>query len=161
MTFIHTALTVPPAVMEKTRISTAGNRGFTLLELIIVLFIAGMAVAVVVFSAGRIRESAVFSDEARRLCQTLKHAREIAIMERTDVAVKFDADNNSYWIDYGDGKTSDTHVLHAGLVVSGKDVDFSSNGGSSGGTIKIENAKGQAYEIDVDPVLGTPKIKRL
>jgi general secretion pathway protein H len=146
--------------MEKTRISTAGNKGFTLLELIIVLFIAGMAVAVVVFSAGRIRESAVFSDEARRLCQTLKHAREIAIMERADVSVKL-ADNNSYWIDYGDGKTSDIHVLQGGLVISGKDVDFSSDGGSSGGTIKIENAKGQAYEIDVDPVLGTPKIKRL
>jgi general secretion pathway protein H len=147
--------------MEKTRISTAGNRGFTLLELIIVLFIAGMAVAVVVFSAGRIRENAVFSDEVRRLCQTLKHAREIAIMERTDISVKLDADNNSYWIEYGDGKTSDTHVLRAGLVISGRDVDFSSNGGSSGGTMKIENAKGQTYEINVDPVLGTPKIKRL
>jgi general secretion pathway protein H len=147
--------------MEKTRISTAGNKGFTLLELIIVLFIAGMAVAVVVFSAGRIRENAVFSDEARRLCQTLKHAREIAIMERTDVAVKLDTDSNSYWIDYGDGKTSDIHVLREGLVVSGKDVYFASNGSSSGGTIKIENAKGQAYEIDIDPVFGTPKIKRL
>jgi type II secretion system protein H len=147
--------------MEKIRISTAGNSGFTLLELIIVLFIAGMAVAVVVFSAGRIRENAVFSDEVRRLCQTLKHAREIAIMERTDVSVKIDADNNSYWIEYGDGKTSDAHVLRAGRSVSGSDVDFSSDGGSSGGTIKIKNAKGQAYEIDVDPVLGTPKIKRL
>jgi general secretion pathway protein H len=161
MTFILTAPTAPPAAMEKTRISTAGNRGFTLLELIIVLFIAGMALTVVVFSAGRIREKAVFSDEVRRLCQTLKHAREIAIMERTDISVKLDAANNEYWIDFGGGKTSDAHFLQAGLVVSGSDVVFSPNGGSSGDVIKIQDAKGHAYEIDVDPVLGTPKIKRL
>jgi general secretion pathway protein H len=147
--------------MEKTRISTAGNRGFTLLELIVVLFIAGMAVAVVLFSAGRIRESAVFRDEALRLTQTLKHAREIAIMERIDVSVKLDAGNNSYCIDYGGGKTSKSHALPAGFALSGDDVVFFSNGGSSGGTLKIENAKQQAYEIDVDPVMGTPKVKRL
>jgi general secretion pathway protein H len=151
----------PREAMEKTRISTAGNRGFTLLELIVVLFIAGMAVGVVIFSAGRVRESALFSDEARRVYQTLKHAREIAIMERIDVAVRIDAENNKYWIDYGEGKTSDTHVLHEGFAISGQDVVLFSNGSSSGGTIKIENAKGQTYAIDVDPVLGTPKIKRL
>ncbi len=153
--------TVPPAVTEKTRISTAGSRGFTLLELIVVLFIAGMAMAVVIFSAGRVRESALFRDEAMRLFQTLKHAREIAIMERTDITVAIDAEKKTYWIDYGDGRTSDIHVLHEGFGISGKSEVFSSNGSSSGGTIKIENAKGQAYEIDVDPELGTPKIKRV
>jgi general secretion pathway protein H len=147
--------------MEKTRTSTAGNRGFTLLELIVVLFIAGMAVAVVVFSAGRIRENAVFRDEVMRLSQTLKHAREIAIMERTDVSVKLDAENNRYWIDYGNGKRSDTRALPAGLSLSGKEVVFFSNGGSSGGTMKIKNAKDQVYEIDVDSVMGKPKVKRL
>ncbi len=146
---------------EKTRISKAGNRGFTLLELIVVLFIAGMAMAVVFFSAGRVRENALFSDEARRLYQTLNHAREIAIMERTDVSVRIDADNDRYWIDYGNGKTSDTHVLRKGFAISGDDEVFFANGGGSGGTIKIENAKGQAYAITVDPELGTPKIKRL
>jgi general secretion pathway protein H len=155
------ARTVRPAEMEKTRISTAGTRGFTLLELIVVLFIAGMAAAVVIFSAGRIRDNAVFRDEAMRHSQTLKHAREVAIMERTDVSVKLDADKNSYWIDYGEGKTSAPHVVPAGYSLTGKDVFFFSNGSSSGGTLKIENAKDQTYEIDVDPVMGTPKVKRL
>jgi general secretion pathway protein H len=148
-------------VTEKTRISTAGNRGFTLLELIVVLFIAGMAMAVVLFSAGRVRENALFNDEARRLYQTLKHAREIAIMERDDVTVRVDSDGNRYWIDYGDGKTSDARTVGKGFTISGKDMVFFSNGSSSGGTIKIENAKGQAYAVEVDPELGTPKIKRL
>ncbi len=121
-----------------------------------------MAVAVVVFSASRMHESAVFNDEARRLYQTLNHAREISLMERTDITVRIDASNNKYWIDYGDGKkTSDEHTLREGLAVSGKDVTFFPKGSSSGGTIKIVNAKGQEYAIEVDPILGTPKIKRL
>jgi general secretion pathway protein H len=148
--------------MEKIKTSPAGIKGFTLLELIIVLFIAGMAVAVVVFSATRMHESAVFNDEARRLYQTLKHAREISLMQRIDVTVKVDAPDNKYWIDYGDGKTSDEHSLRAGVTISGdKDIVFSPKGNSSGGTIKIVNAKGQEYAIEVDPILGMPKIKRL
>ncbi len=154
-------LTALPAETVKTRTSTAGIKGFTLLELIIVLFIAGMAVAVVVFSAARIHENAVFNDEARRLYQTLKHAREISLMDRTDVAVKIDAPDNKYWIDYGDGKTSDEHSLHEGITVSGSDIVFSPKGSSSGGTVRIVNAKGQGYEIEVDPIQGVPKIKRL
>jgi general secretion pathway protein H len=155
-------LTALPAETVKIKTSPAGTKGFTLLELIIVLFIAGMAVAVVVFSAARIHENSIFNDEARRLYQTLKHAREISLMDRIDVAVKVDAPDNKYWIDYGNGKTSDEHSLHEGITISGdKDVVFSPKGSSSGGAIKIVNAKGQEYTIEVDPILGMPKIKRL
>ncbi len=161
MISFHTVRTAHLAEMAKIRTSTAGIKGFTLLELIIVLFIAGMAVAVVVFSAARIHENAVFSDEALRFYQTLKHAREISLMERTDVTVRIDAPENKYWIDYGDGRTSDGHSLHAGISIDGSDIVFSPKGNSSGGTVRIVNAKGQEYAIEVDPILGVPKIKRL
>ncbi len=181
----------------KTRTLQAGNRGFTLLELIIVLFILGMSVAVVVFAAGRMHETAVFNDETRRVCQTMKHAREMALMERSDIIVKFDSENNRYWIDEGEEETSDfhapqgddktpgtqalsgdnkapqppapprerkppqVHTLPSGLTLSGNDIVFYAKGNSSGGTIKIKNEKGREYTIEVDPILGTPKIKRL
>jgi prepilin-type N-terminal cleavage/methylation domain-containing protein len=147
------------AVTVKIKISTAGNRGFTLLELIIVLFIVVLSVAVVIFSAGRLHEKTIFNEEARKIYQTLKRARELSLMERRDIAFRVDSDANKYWIDNGSGVVN-SHTVHEGVLLSGKDVIFFSKGNSSGGQSKINNAKRQEFVIDVDPILGTSTVKR-
>lgn len=144
----------------KTKTSQAGNRGFTLLELVIVLFIIGLAVSVVIFSTGRLRDKTRFNEEARKISQTIKHARGIAILERKNIAFKINEDNNKYWIDYGDDKITSIHSLPPKFTVEGKTIFFFPKGNSSGGSLKINNGNGQEYEIEVDPVLGTPSIKR-
>jgi len=118
-----------------------------------------MAGSVVIFSAGRLHEKTVFNEEARKIYQTMKHAREMALLERRDTAFRLDPEVNTYWIDSGGG-SSDVRSLPRGLVITGKDVLFFPKGNSSGGSIKIQNAKGQEYNIEIDPVLGTPSIKR-
>lgn len=146
--------------MVKIKILTAGNKGFTLLELIIVLFIVVLSVAVVIFSAGRLHEKTIFNEEARKIYQTLKRARELSLMERRDMVFRVDADANKYWIDNG-SEALNSHAVHEGIILSGKDVIFFSKGNSSGGIIKINNAKRQEFIIEIDPILGIPSIKRL
>jgi len=144
----------------KTRTSTAGNRGFTLLELILVLFIIGLTVAVVIFSAGRMRDKMLFNEEARKISQTVKRARELSLIERTDITLKVDGDANKYWLERA-GAVVGMRALKGGLVISGKDVIFFPKGNCSGGEIKLNDSKRQELTIDIDPILGTATIKRL
>ncbi|MEC4676553.1 MAG: prepilin-type N-terminal cleavage/methylation domain-containing protein, partial [Nitrospirota bacterium] len=58
--------TIRRAVKATAKTSIAGNRGFTLLELIVVLFIIGLSTSVVVFSIGRLHDKTVFNGESRR-----------------------------------------------------------------------------------------------
>jgi type II secretion system protein H len=149
------------AVKVKTKTLTAGNRGFTLFELLLVLFIIGLAASVVMVSGSRMQEKTLFNTEARKLYLTVKHAREMSMVERRDIVFKVDAEAGNYWIAYGDDKTSEKHSLPQKFSIAGEDVIFFPKGNSSGGRIEISNGKDQKYEVSVDQVLGTTSIKRL
>jgi len=86
----------------------------------------------VIFSAGRMRDNSVFREEARKIYLTAKHAREVAILERQDVALKIDEEGNRYWLDYGGDKASDMHAVPKKYPLSGKDLYFFPKGNSSG-----------------------------
>jgi len=154
-------VTEHPAAMARTRTSTAGNDGFTLLELIIVLVIVGLAAAVVLFSIGRLHETTLFNQEARRVYQTLIRAREMAVIGKTDIVVEVDEEGRRYGIKGDSGPSSGKPALRQGTELSGKDIVFYPKGNSSGGIITLRNAKGQGYSIEVNPVLGKPSIRRL
>ena len=139
----------------------SSQTGFTLFELLLVLFIIGLAGAVVMFSASRMQENTLFNTEARKLYLTVKHAREVSILERRDIVFKVDVEAKRYWIDYGDDKTSEMHSIPQKYVITGEAVNFFPKGNSSGGRFELDNGKGRKYEVTVDPVLGTTSIKRL
>ncbi len=139
----------------------SSQTGFTLFELLLVLFIVGLAASVVMFSGSRLQEKALFNTEARKLFLTVKHAREISMLERRDIVFKVDGEAKKYWIDYGEDKTSEAHEIPRKYTITGEDVSFFPKGNSSGGKMEIGNGKGQKYEIIVDPVLGTTSIKRV
>lgn len=139
----------------------SSQAGFTLFELLLVLFILGLAASVVMFSGSKMQEKTRFNTEARRLYLTVKHAREISIIERMDIILKVDKETGRYWIAYGDDRTSEMHSLPQQFNIAGEDVIFFPKGNSSGGKIEIDNGKGHKYEITVVPVSGAASIKRL
>ncbi|MBA4371439.1 MAG: type II secretion system protein GspH [Thermodesulfovibrio sp.] len=145
----------------RTRTSTAGNDGFTLLELIVVLVIIGLSAAVVLFSIGRLHETTLFSQEARRVYQTLGRARTIALLEKKEVVVRVNEEGHSYGIEGDNSPSARNPALRRGTELSGKDIVFYPKGHSSGGVITLRNAKGQGYVIEVNQVLGKPSIRRL
>jgi type II secretion system protein H len=148
----------PPMQTVRARSSQSG---FTLFELLLVLFIVGLAAAVVMFSASRLQENTLFNTEARKLYLTVKHAREVSMLERRNIVFKVDTEAKRYWIDFGDDKTSEMHSIPEKFVISGEAVSFFPKGNSSGGRFELDNGKGRKYEVNVDPVLGTTSIKRL
>ena len=154
-------LTAFRAVKVKTRMLTAGNRGFTLFELLLVLFIVGLAGSVVMFSGSRLQEKTTFNTEARKLYLTVKHAREMSMIERRAIVFKIDGESRRYWLDYGDDNTSEMHSIAMKFLVAGDDIIFFPKGNSSGGKIEIANGKGQKYEIIVDPALGSTTLRRV
>jgi prepilin-type N-terminal cleavage/methylation domain-containing protein len=153
-------LTAHRAVRVKIRTLTAGNRGFTLFEILLVLFIIGLAGSVVMFSGSRLQEKTVFNTEARKLYLTLKHARQVSMLERRDIVLRIDRESKRYWLDYGKDKTSEMHSITKKFLIEGDDIMFFPKGNSTGGKIEIVNGKGQKYEINVDPVFGRTSIRR-
>lgn len=138
------------------------KRGFTLLELVAVLFIIATAAGLVAVAVGKSFDKAQLREEAVRLHNTMAHARELALVERVPVFLKLDNEANLYWLEMNGTKLGKTHTLPRGLFLRTKgEVVFLPKGQSSGGEVVIENEKKKGYIIDVDPVTGKPKLKRI
>jgi type II secretion system protein H len=146
---------------QTVQLRSSPQTGFTLLELLLVLFIVGLSAAVVMFSGSRLQEKTMFNTEARKLYLTVKHARELSIIERRDIVVKVDGESRRYWIDYGNDQPPEMQSITQKYTLVGEDIVFFPKGNSSGGKLEIDNGKGQKYEVTVEPLLGTTSIKRL
>jgi general secretion pathway protein H len=138
------------------------KEGFTLLELVVVLFIIAVAAGLVAVAVGKSFEKAVLRDEAMRLRNTLRHARELALLERTPSLVKLDSEQNAYWIELNEAKQGSVHALPRNVALrTDGEVAFFPKGQSSGGEVLIEDENKRGYIIEVDPVTGEPKLRRI
>ena len=132
MTCILMEKTVRPEEMEKIKISQAGNKGFTLLELIIVILIAGIASSMVYVFIGRAHENTVFKEAAKRVFLVLRHARETALLEKATVTVRIDEKNNFYWTEKDSAPYRSVQSMPRGTSIKGDDIIFFPKGNSSG-----------------------------
>jgi len=138
------------------------HKGFTLLELFAVLFIIATAAGLVGAAVGKSFDKAVLREEASRLRNTLRHARELSLIERIPVFVKLDSNRNLYWIEINDETQGKVHQLPKGLLLqTDGEVVFLPKGQSSGGEVVLEDERKKGYIIEVDPVTGEPKLRRI
>lgn len=154
-----------------------GHGGFTLLELILVLFImgliAGLTTPFVVSTLNRTKLQA----EVREVKSALGYARSQAISLKTLFTFNGDIDKNQYWVTTPrDGestriKSLDDYVKFAEFRQNREYVQdgiflihFYPRGNSSGGAIRIEPAHQEKpefyYEITIDPIIGSSRIQR-
>jgi general secretion pathway protein H len=143
------------------------QRGFTLLELIIVLMIISLAVGLAVPTIGRSTETIRVRAEVAGFSAMLRHARERAIVTRRAQAVVIDPDGHqvSRRTGGGDGEVRETHALSERLTVEAEPpaaltVRFEPQGGSSGGDFRLSSGT-ISYRVTVDALTGRVRSDRL
>jgi len=144
---------------------TACERGFTLLELIIVMFLVALIFGIAsVFFANSL-PGGKFNAAVRDISSSLRHARALAQISGATQVVTIDMEGKRYGIV---GK--DLRQLPPGVAIKVLDpfsepvsegnyaFHFTPSGGSDGGTIVLSGSK-KTVSIVLDPVVGSTIVK--
>lgn len=163
-------------ILNKTRLLK--NNGFTLLELILVLFltglIAGLALPFVVSTLERVK----LQSEARQIASALQFARSEAVSKKSLFTFNANIDQNRYWLaipkekEVKQSKTLDGSVrirdyqgAEDTLTEGSFIINFYPRGNSSAGTIHLQSSAAESdapvYAIIIDPITGKPKVRLL
>jgi general secretion pathway protein H len=130
------------------------NPGFTLVELVVVLAIAGMALTIAMPIVGHHFAGAPLNAATSEIRAALRGARSTAIAEDRPVVFQGDP-GGGYWLDRRHltlPVMSVTQPLRV-AIEGGNRISFFSSGGSSGGRILVSSGSGNR-EIVVDALTG-------
>lgn len=136
------------------------NNGFTLLELIIVIFLMTLILGLSLPFFARSLPSNRFNTTVRDIVATIRHARILSQSNNTEQAIFIDLDSKYYGIEGQGSKaiSSDVNIKvidpFSGEIYSGKYwITFRPLGSIDGGTIVLWNEKKTA-NINLDPIVG-------
>jgi len=141
------------------------NGGFTLLELIIVLFLITLIIGLSAVMFASFLPSSRFDSTVRNISATMKYARALAHIHGEYQTVTIDLDAKTYGIDGKGSKDipSDVNIKiidpFAGEVDEGQyRFIMYPGGGVEAGTLVLWNAK-RSVRIEPDPIAGSLVIK--
>lgn len=141
------------------------NRGFTLLELIIVMLIISISTAIVYISISIAERKALLKDTARRIFISLRYAKEMAVMQRKLMGFIVDDNGKAYSIIQISNEEGDDYQLikrgeiKRDIVIDGESIVFYPLGNSSGGTIMVSDSENRKIRITVDDITGAIRIE--
>jgi prepilin-type N-terminal cleavage/methylation domain-containing protein len=156
------------------------KKGFSLVELTIVLLIIGLSISLVIPSLSHILKTAELTGAAKRVSAVLRYGRSEAINRGQVYQILFDSDLGQVKVQLmestegkEEGKSQQKiYRLPHGVRIKEVKVDsfqypsdlpaieFYPNGGSNGGSILIDNQEDKSYKIHVDFLTGSVAIKR-
>jgi len=162
---------------------SAIQSGFTLLELVVVLTIVGMASALALPTLGDGLRQWRMQGAVRELATLFKFTRNQSVAQRVPFQVVLDRARGVYWLDHpekfalfdperGGERGIRLYALPAGfrfgeaavagIPSAGERVGilFFPKGNSTGGEIEILDPKGRRYRIVVDPLTGQARVHR-
>jgi general secretion pathway protein H len=145
----------------------SASRGFTLLELIVTLFIIVLTVGLAVPLIGRSSDAIRARADVAGFSAVLRHARERAITSRRPHSVVIDPGAHKMTVLAGgaDGDVKETRTLPDRVSVQATPppaltVRFEPEGTSSGADYRV-TAGAVVYRVTVDPITGRVKNTRL
>ena len=141
------------------------NNGFTLLELIIVLFLTTLVLGIsTVFFANTLPSNRL-NATAREMAATIRYAKYLALTKGESQTLMIDLDSRNYTLGDQSYKhiPSDIHIevvdpLSEKIVHGKYPITFYGSGGIEGGTIMLSTGK-KLVRIELDPVVGSVIIK--
>ena len=154
------------------------KRGYTLIELIVVLVLVGMMLTL---AAPRLRNALLTDDlkgAARKMIGIINNLRNEAIREQRDYALHFDLDANRFWVSYGsmtdeeravaseegaslpqDIRIHDVWIKGEGKMVEGATrIRFSRRGYTQKSAIHLSSEDGRELTLVLSPFLGKVKV---
>jgi general secretion pathway protein H len=142
-----------------------GGRGFTLIEMVLVLAILAIAVFFVLPSVGRGTEGLRLRTEGGRIAALLRDARRQAVTRREPVRVSLDRATGAVSLTLGEAATPARRIevpegfrLDAGE--GGEAVTFSPRGTAREAHWTLENRGGRRVAIEVAAVTGRVTLRR-
>lgn len=149
------------------RTSTAGNkRGFTLVELLVVLVIASLMMALVGTSISRNISGAEMRSAAHRVAASLRYTRTRAILAKSEQVFLVDTEERSYQAAdrpaeaLPEGMNVELNTARSELTSeTAGGIRFYPDGGSTGGNVRLE-ANGRVYQVNVAWLTGEASLER-
>jgi general secretion pathway protein H len=136
------------------------HKGFTLLEIIIVLFLVTLIMGLSAVFFSNFLPSVKFNAAGREMSAMIRHARSLARMNTESQTFVIDLDNKTYGIEGLATKHIPQDALikiidpFSGEILQGKySIVFNPAGSMGGGTIILSIRK-KTLRIDIDPIMG-------
>ena len=154
------------------------RRGYTLIELIVVLVLIGIMLTV---AAPRLRNALLTDDLkgiARKMIGIINNLRNEAIREQRDYFLHLDLDANRFWVSYGsmtdeeravaveegpnlspDIRIHDVWIRGKGKIVAGEArISFTRRGYTQKSAIHLSSEDGRGLTLILSPFLGKVKV---
>ncbi|WCM93994.1 GspH/FimT family pseudopilin [Acidovorax sp. NCPPB 2350] len=136
------------------------ERGFTLVELLVVFAIMALVVGLAPMAFDRLRDSSHYRDTVRTMMNQMRSARFTAMVEGREVRFSVDLRNRLYGTDAA--MRSLPQPLQLRAIVAGTEltaqnqasIRFLPSGGATGGSIEILRAPGVGTRLRVDWLSG-------
>ena len=136
------------------------DKGFTLLEIIIVLFLVTLMTGLSAVFISNFLPSVKFNAAGREMSAMIRHARSLARMTMESQTFVIDLDHKTYGIEGLTTKHIPQESLikvvdpFSGEIIHGRySIAFNPTGNMEGGTI-ILSARKKVLRIDMDPIMG-------
>lgn len=150
---------------EVIREGRSPSLGFTLLELVVALFVIALGTALAMPAIGRSTDALRARAEVAGVSAFIRRAREGAIVKREVRVVTIDAEARTLTDATLEREVRARRPLPGRLTVeveppASASIQFTPDGLSSGARLRIVTAGGVAYRLTVDPVSGRVSNRR-
>ena len=156
----------PPVSHGATQQYCMPQRGFTLVELLVVLVIASLALALVGTSISRSVSGAEMRSTAQKVAASLRYTRTRAILSKSEQVFLVDIENRTYKAaerearELPEGMNVELNTARSELTSeTAGGIRFYPDGGSTGGNVRLE-ANGRVYQVNVSWLTGEASLQR-
>lgn len=133
------------------------ERGFTLVELLVVFAVMALVAGLAPMAYGRMQEASQYREAVRSIMSQLRSARAMAMAEGREMRFAIDLQNRHYGLEGAPSKDL-PQPLQLRVTVADREITpdgqasirFLPSGGATGGSIEVLRAPGSGTRLRVD-----------